>query len=214
MQAGGGWCDGVGASSLVGEAVRCAERWHRGQRRASDDGPFIAHPLEVARLLCAGGAADEVVAAGVLHDVLEKTGVTARELEDRFGSSVAGLVQTVTVRGDATASASGKRELRARVEAGGDDVALLLAADVISKLRELRRVARRDPTRFGAESTDRGVRVRLEHYVACARMLRRRMGAHRLVVLLDDELSAYFGEPGRGGASVREGRCAHDRCSR
>lgn len=146
-------------------------------------------------MLLAGGASDAVVAAGVLHDVLEKTATTARELEDRFGAPVARLVQTVTVRAGATAFGSGKRDLRARVEAAGDDAALLLAADVVSKLRELRRLARRDAARFGADTSDHDVRARLEHYVASARMLRRRVGGHPLVALLDDELTAYLGEP-------------------
>src|SRR3712207_7550885 len=49
---------------------------HAYQRRAVDDAPFILHPLEVASLLSARGCDDAVVAAGLLHDVVEKTEVT------------------------------------------------------------------------------------------------------------------------------------------
>lgn len=94
--------------------------------------------------------------------------------------------------------------MRVRVERSGDGAALLLAADVVSKLRELRRLAQRYPDRFGAETSDHAVRVRLEHYVASARMLRRRLGGHPLVALLDDELTAYLTEPERSaGVSAR-----------
>jgi (p)ppGpp synthase/HD superfamily hydrolase len=49
-------------------------RWvHRGQRRQVDGAPFIEHSLEVALLLYRAGAPDHVIAAGVLHDVLETT---------------------------------------------------------------------------------------------------------------------------------------------
>lgn len=202
IQAGGslrGRAEEGSASALVDEAARCAARWHDGQRGACDDTPFIAHPLEVGRLLHAGGAGDEVVAAGLLHDVLEKTTTTADELEERFGATVARLVQTVSACDGATFEA-GKRDLRARVQRSGDGAALLLAADVISKLRELRRLAQRDPERFGAQTSDDDVRARLEHYLASARMLRRRLAGHRLVALLDEELTAYLGEPGRSAS--------------
>ena len=47
------------------------------ESRDSDGARFIEHPLEVARLLRAAGCSDVVVAAGLLHDVLEHTAVTA-----------------------------------------------------------------------------------------------------------------------------------------
>lgn len=52
-------------------AIEYAERMHAGQRR-TDGTPFILHPLEVASLLLYVGAPDHLIAAGVLHDVLEK----------------------------------------------------------------------------------------------------------------------------------------------
>ena len=46
---------------------------HAGQRRQLDGAPFIEHPLEVAAILHDAGAPDHVIAAGILHDTLEKT---------------------------------------------------------------------------------------------------------------------------------------------
>ena len=58
-----------------------AERMHAGQRRA-DGTPFILHPLEVASLLHDNGAPDHLIAAGVMHDLIEKTGVSASDLQE------------------------------------------------------------------------------------------------------------------------------------
>src|SRR5205814_7907858 len=61
--------------TLVRRAYAFAEAAHRGQRR-KDDRAFIAHPVHVARLLAARGYDEEVVAAALLHDVVEDTPVT------------------------------------------------------------------------------------------------------------------------------------------
>lgn len=56
---------------LAGAAFAYAQEMHRGQRRASDDAPFILHPLEVASLLHNTGHSETTVAAGILHDTIE-----------------------------------------------------------------------------------------------------------------------------------------------
>ncbi len=69
---------------------------HRGQRREVDGAPFIVHPLEVASLLYFAGAPDTVVAAGVLHDVIEDTDAAAGDLRARVGDLVTKLVLAVS----------------------------------------------------------------------------------------------------------------------
>jgi HD domain len=63
------------------EALAYAERQHAGQRRAADGAPFVVHPLEVACLLYRAGAPDDVIAAGLLHDTIEKTDANAADLQ-------------------------------------------------------------------------------------------------------------------------------------
>jgi (p)ppGpp synthase/HD superfamily hydrolase len=77
-------------------ALAYARRQHEGQRRAVDGAPFIEHPTEVGELLYETGAPDEVIAAGLLHDVLEKTDATAYEVAARFGRRVGKIVGAVT----------------------------------------------------------------------------------------------------------------------
>jgi HD domain len=77
-------------------ALGFAAARHAGQYREIDGVPFIIHPIEVGRLLRGDGQPDHVVAAGLLHDVLEKTATGARELELEFGARVAQLVAAVS----------------------------------------------------------------------------------------------------------------------
>ena len=67
--------------SMTRAAFGFASSRHAGQYREIDGAPFIAHPLEVGRLLHRDCQPDHVVAAGLLHDVLEKTKTSPRELE-------------------------------------------------------------------------------------------------------------------------------------
>jgi len=77
-------------------AVAYATSAHANQRRNVDGAPFIEHPLEVASLLYHAGAPEHVIAAGVLHDVIEKTGVQAPQLRRHFGAKVSDLVLAVS----------------------------------------------------------------------------------------------------------------------
>ena len=96
-------------------AVAYAKRAHDGQRRRVDGAPFIEHPLEVASLLYCAGAPDHLIAAGVLHDTIEKTHVVASDLRERFGSRVATLVLAVSEDEHITGYAQRKAALREQV---------------------------------------------------------------------------------------------------
>src|SRR3979411_2609364 len=84
---------------LVSEAADLAARRHNGmQRKGRGNEPYINHLAEVANLLAAAtdGADAELVAAGWLHDTIEDTGTTRKELAKKFGPRVAALVVEVT----------------------------------------------------------------------------------------------------------------------
>src|SRR5687767_10401473 len=81
---------------LTQAALEFAEVHHARQRRAADGAPFLIHPVEVAALLERERYPDRIVAAAVLHDVLENTDVDQDELEARFGAQVSDLVAAVS----------------------------------------------------------------------------------------------------------------------
>ena len=77
------------------KAIVFAERMHAGQER-SDGSPFVLHPMEVGSLLYYAGAPDHVIAAGVMHDLIEKAGVSVADIRTQFGARIAGLVRAVS----------------------------------------------------------------------------------------------------------------------
>ncbi len=84
--------------NLVVKAFKLAYKAHNGQLRASGE-PYIIHPIAVADLLKEIGASSSVIAAGLLHDVVEDTGIALSEIEANFGLEVKVLVEGVTKLG-------------------------------------------------------------------------------------------------------------------
>ena len=81
------------------EAAAYAAEKHAGQKRKGHAAePYINHLIEVAGLIAASSPTLDVnlVMAGLLHDTIEDTGVTATELEQRFGHDVTALVLEAT----------------------------------------------------------------------------------------------------------------------
>lgn len=82
----------------IREVYDFAEKAHHDQKRSSGE-PYSIHPLAVATILVDMGMDIDTIAAGLLHDTIEDTGVTKEELEKRFGAEVAALVDGVTKLG-------------------------------------------------------------------------------------------------------------------
>ncbi|HET8951282.1 MAG TPA: HD domain-containing protein [Solirubrobacteraceae bacterium] len=166
---------------LTRSALEFASAHHEGQRREADSAPFILHPLEVAQLLRARGYGDEVIAAAALHDVVEDTDVEPAELEQRFGRTVARLVEVLTEPSSDGSYRERKARLRAAVAGAGEDALVIFAADKVAKVREMRmalaggRIDEPDPDK-------------LEHYEACLELLEARLPGHSLVLQLRFEL--------------------------
>jgi guanosine-3',5'-bis(diphosphate) 3'-pyrophosphohydrolase len=128
----------IESSPQAVNAMALASERHRGQRRKADGADFLVHPLEVAALLHAVGASQDAVAAGVLHDVLEKSETEPWEIEACCGARVRELVEAVTEDRSIAQRGARKAELRRRAVGAGGEAAMIFAADKISKVREWR----------------------------------------------------------------------------
>jgi HD domain len=178
------WVDG----EMTGAAFGFAAARHAGQYREIDGVPFIVHPIEVGRLLQRDGQPDHVVAAGLLHDVLEKTATAALELEFKFGTRIAQLVAAVSDDPSINEYEERKRELRDRVERSGLDTLAIYGADKIAKVRELGLLST-------WRASHRKNRAKLTHYRASLEMLRRAAGHTGLVMCLDAEVARLEARP-------------------
>jgi GTP pyrophosphokinase len=82
-------------TNLIRRAYDMAEKAHRGEKRLTGHA-YVTHPLAAAYKLAEMGLHLNVVAAGLLHDVVEDTGITLEDVENEFGADVASLVDSVT----------------------------------------------------------------------------------------------------------------------
>lgn len=80
---------------ILDKAYTFAVEAHKGQERASGE-DYITHPYQVADILVDMGLDASAVAAALLHDVVEDSGVTREQLKKEFGEEICGLVDGVT----------------------------------------------------------------------------------------------------------------------
>ena len=68
--------------NMIKEAAEFADRAHQGVFRKGTEIPYITHPMETAAIVTAFTDEPEMIAAALLHDVIEDAGVTREELEE------------------------------------------------------------------------------------------------------------------------------------
>jgi guanosine-3',5'-bis(diphosphate) 3'-pyrophosphohydrolase len=85
-------------TDLIIRAYNFALRAHEGQFRKSGD-PYFTHVFKTGKYLAELGMSPTVISAGFLHDVLEDTPTTEKELEKEFGKEIVSLVKSVTKLG-------------------------------------------------------------------------------------------------------------------
>jgi guanosine-3',5'-bis(diphosphate) 3'-pyrophosphohydrolase len=141
---------------LVRSAYEVAARAHEGQLRKSGD-PFITHPLAVSRILAGYGLDETTIAAALLHDTVEDTDVTLEDVEARFGTEVAALIDGVTkldrIRYESREAANAAT-IRKMVVAMAQDVRVLLIklADRLHNVRTLGAMPPDKQERIAAET--------------------------------------------------------------
>ena len=144
-------------------------------------------------MLYNAGADDNLIAAGVMHDLIEKADVTPAELRERFGPQITSLVLAVTDDDRITDYEERKAALRRRVAGAGGDALNLFAADKLSKLRELRRETSADSSPGAAPGRVRKLRARrLRHYRRSLALLEERIPESPLVRELRNELNGLL----------------------
>lgn len=85
------------SDNVIEKAIMFAILAHAGQtRKGEPDKPAIVHPLAVAQTLIEYGADNNIIVAGILHDVWEDTKYSLEDIRLRFGDDVAHLVEVAS----------------------------------------------------------------------------------------------------------------------
>ena len=101
-------------TKLIQEALMLAIKAHDGQRRKYTGEPYSMHPIGVSKIVETVEHTPEMIAAALLHDVVEDTDVTFREIKDNFGSTVADYVHYCT---NVSEKDDGNRKFRKKMDA-------------------------------------------------------------------------------------------------
>lgn len=123
--------------SIVLRALEFAALAHEGQRRrGAAQVPYISHPAAVGLILARAGFGDSVVAAGVLHDVIEDTPVTAGELAVHFGEAITKIVLGVSEDKSLVYDARKARYVQ-QIRSASSEIKAVSSADKIANLTNL-----------------------------------------------------------------------------
>jgi (p)ppGpp synthase/HD superfamily hydrolase len=146
--------DAAERSELVRGALDMAAEAHAGQvRNASGGRPYIDHPVAVAAQLVDHDFSDEVLAAALLHDVVEDSELQVEDIRRASGDRVAEIVDALTDDQSLDSYEERKREHRGRVEAAGPDALAIYVADKLTNVEMLREAYRSQGEQVAEELT-------------------------------------------------------------
>jgi GTP pyrophosphokinase len=157
---------------ILKKAYEFSLRAHRNQQRYSGM-PYFEHVYEVASILADLKMDSTTIAAGFLHDSVEDTGIPLEEIEEKFGSELAILVDGVTKIGELKFESREKRQaetFRKMLLSMARDVRVIIIkfADRLHNMRTLEHVPLKKRERIALETRD--VYVPLAHRFGIARI--------------------------------------------
>lgn len=167
---------------LVTRAYEFAKRGHEGHKRYSGE-PYLTHLVAVGKTLAEMGMGPKTVSAGLLHDVIEDTPITAEEVLDAFGQEILFLVEGVTKLGSVRYHGTDRHNesLRKLFVATSEDIRVLIIKliDRLHNMQTLQFVPEEKQARIARET--------LEIYVPVAH----RLGMGRIRKELEDLAFPY-----------------------
>ena len=128
----------------IDRAFWYAVKAHKGQKRKDGVTPYISHPIEVAEITGTMTSDPRVIAAALLHDVVEDTPVKIYDLVRVFGVFIADLVadETENKRSDQPAEDTWevrKKEMIVRIGSASKEAKMISLADKLSNLRSIKK---------------------------------------------------------------------------
>lgn len=172
--------------ALIREAYEFAKEKHSGQFRRSGS-PYIIHPVAVAYYLAQLHAGPETICAGLLHDTEEDTGTTNNTLREKFGPTIASLVEALTKIADVTH----KHDLHIMAE-DHRKIFVAMAKDIrVILIKLCDRLHNMSTLQF--QPRDKQIRISQETLDVYA-PIAHRLGLYKIQLKLED-LSLYYLKP-------------------
>ena len=165
----------IAGTELFEDALRFATDAHAGMMRKASHTPYILHPMEVAAIAATMTDDVEVLAAALLHDVVEDTPHTADEIESHFGPRVAALVAAETENKRANLPSKDtwrirKEESLAELAHADRDTKILWLADKLSNMRSFYRMYLEQGSSFWNAFNQKDPAQQAWYYSAIARL--------------------------------------------
>ena len=131
---------------------------HKKQKRYSGE-PYFDHCLNVAEILADLKMDSNTITAGILHDVVEDTGIALDEISEKFGEVIANLVDGVTKIGELKLKSQEQRQaetFRKMLVSMANDVRVIIIkfADRLHNMRTLDHVPLKKRSRIAIETRD------------------------------------------------------------
>ena len=164
---------------LVSEALIFAVKAHDGMRRKKSEVPYILHPVEAAVIASTMTDDQNIIAAAILHDVVEDAGVDIEEIEERFGKRVRELVASETEdKRDGLPPADTwrvRKEESLSVLKNADDVAVPIVwlGDKLANMRSFYREFKRDGVRMWQNYNQKDVGEQAWYYRSIVKLTER-----------------------------------------
>jgi (p)ppGpp synthase/HD superfamily hydrolase len=158
-------------SELIARALAKATEAHAGQIRNGSGGlPYIEHPRMVAATLAELDYPEEILAAALLHDVVEDSDTTVEDLRAEFGDAIAATVAALSDDESIDSYRARKDEHRARVVDFDGDALAIYAADKLANMTTLHAAIEAEGMRV-ADEYEVPLGLKLEVWEADAAML-------------------------------------------
>ena len=131
-------------TSILDKAIVFAVKAHAGAERKGKGFPYIVHPMEAVAIASTMTSDQELLAAAALHDTVEDTAVTFRDIEREFGRRVALLVESesdIEFEGKSRVESwrLRKEEAIQRLSEASNDAKIVALSDKLSNIRAISR---------------------------------------------------------------------------
>lgn len=164
---------------LVSEAILFAVKAHDGMRRKKSSVPYILHPLEASVIVSTLTDDQTVIAAAILHDVVEDTDIIIDEIEEKFGKRVRELVASETENKRSEISASEtwriRKEESLEVLKNTNDIGVLMVwlGDKLANIRSIYRDLQQEGNAIWKKFNQKDVNEHAWYYFSIVKLTER-----------------------------------------